>query len=376
MLMRGSKAHTREQLRDEFERLKANVSVNGEGASIETLRANLPEVLRLVAEVLREPAFPANEFEQLKRSLATSIESQKSDPNALAGLQLARHLNPYRPEHWLYTPTLDERMQRLQTVSIQDMQRCHQDFYGASNSELAVVGDFDAEEISSLAQTLFGDWKSPRAFARIVGSYHAAPSINLNLDTPDKANAVFQAGLNLRLKDQDPDYAALALGNYLLGGSSDARLSRRIREQAGLSYSVRSWLSAGSIDDLGEFGISAIYAPQNRARIEAEVLDVLQQALRNGFAVAEVAAAKKGYLAQRKLGRTQDGALAARLAANAYLGRRFSWDTDFEARIEALTPQQILSAMQRRLDPQNLSIVKAGDFTRVAEGASHTPRNN
>jgi zinc protease len=376
MLMRGTTKHTREQLRDEFDRLKAGVSVGGERSSIETLRPNLPAVLRLVAEVLREPAFPASEFEQLKRSALTGIEGMKSDPNALAGLQLARHLNPYPPEHWLYTPTLEERMQRLQSVSIEDLRRCHDEFYGASNAELAVVGDFDAEEITRLAQQLFGDWKSPRPFTRIADSYHDVPAINRNLDTPDKANAVFRAGLNLPLRDDQPDYPALALGNYLLGGSSDARLSRRIREQEGLSYSVRSWLSAGSIDAVGEFGISAIYAPQNRARIETEILEVLRQVLREGFSDAEVAAARKGYLALRKLSRTQDGALAERLANNLYLGRRFAWDADFDAKIAALTPQQIQSALKRYLDPHKLSIVKAGDFTRIAEGSFGADKKN
>ena len=367
MLMRGTKQHTREQLRDEFERLQASVGVGGQGASIETRRANLPAVLRLVAEVLREPAFPASEFEQLKRSALTSIESQRSEPGALAGMQLVRHLNPYPPEHWLYTPTLEERIERLQSVSVADLRRCHQDFYGASNSELAVVGDFDSEEVTRLAQELFGDWKSPQPFARIAARYHDAPAFNRSLDTPDKANAVFRAGLNLRLREDDADYPALALGNYLLGGSSNARLSRRIREQEGLSYSVGSWLSAGSIDAVGEFGLSAIYAPQNRARIEAQIVDVLQQALRDGFGAEEVAAAKKGYLESRKLRRTQDDALAGRLASNLYLGRRFAWDADFEARVAALTPQQIQAALQRHLDPLKLSVVKAGDFNRVAK---------
>ena len=376
MLMRGTKKHSREQLRNEFDRLKANVGVGGDGASIETRRDNLPAVLRLVAEVLREPAFPASEFEQLKRSVLTGIEGQKSEPSALAGLQLARHLNPYPPEHWLYTPTLDERMQRYQSVSVEDLQRCHDDFYGASNSELAVVGDFDPQEITRLVEELFGDWKSPRQFARIAGRYHDVPSINRSLDTPDKANAIFRAGLNLRLRDDDPDYPALALGNYLLGGSSDARLTRRIREQEGLSYSVGSWLSAGSIDAVGEFGVSAIYAPQNRARIEAQILEVLQQALSAGFSAEEVAAAKKGYLEARKLGRTQDETVAGRLANNLYLGRRYAWDADFEARIAALTPLQIQNALKRHLDPLKLSIVKAGDFTRVAEGRVGAEKKN
>jgi zinc protease len=300
----------------------------------------------------------------------------KSDPNALAGLQLARHLNPYPPQHWLYTPTLEERMQRLQAVSIEDLRRCHDEFYGASNGDLVVVGDFDADEVTRLAEQLFGDWKSPRPFTRIADSYHDVPAINRNLDTPDKANAVFQAGLNLPLRDDQPDYPALALGNYLLGGSSDSRLSRRIREQEGLSYSVHSWLSAGSIDAVGEFGVSAIYAPQNRARIETEILQVLRQALREGFSDAEVAEAKAGYLALRKLRRTQDGALASRLSDNLYLGRRFAWDADFEARIAALTPREIQSALKRYVDPDKLSIVKAGDFTRVAGGSTGADRTN
>jgi len=376
MLMRGTAKHTREQLRDEFDRLKANVSIGGSGASIETLRANLPSVLRLVAEVLRQPAFPAAEFEQLKRSVLTGVESVKSEPGALAGIALERHLNPYAPEHWNYTPKLEERAERLQGVTIADLRRCHHDFYGASNSELALVGDFDAREISALAQELFGDWNSPLPFKRIPGIHFDVPAINLQLETPDKANAVFQAGLNLRLRDDYPDYPALALGNYLLGGSSDSRLWRRIREKEGLSYSVQSWLSAGSLDAAGEFGVSAIYAPQNRARIEAGILDVLRQSLRDGFSDAEVAEAKIGYLALRKLSRTQDGALVGRLASNLYLGRTFSWEADFDVKIAAVTPVQITEALRKYVDPAQLSIVKAGDFTGVADGGAGAEKKN
>ncbi|MHB8668096.1 MAG: M16 family metallopeptidase [Burkholderiales bacterium] len=370
MLMRGTREHTREQLRDAFDRLQATVSVNGDGASIETLRPNLPAVLRLVAEVLREPAFPAGEFEQLKRSTLTGIDDMKGDPDALAGLTLMRHLNPYPPEHWLYTPTLEERVQRLNSVSIDDLRRCHDDFYGASNSELAVVGDFDPAQIADLAQKLFGDWKSPMPYQRIAETYRDVPPIERALNTPDKANAVLQAGLNLRLRDEDPDYPALALGNYLLGGSSDSLLWRRIREQEGLSYSVGSWINVGALDDAAEFGISAIYAPQNRARIEAQILDVLRQARRDGISATELAEAKKGYLAARKLRRTHDTTLAGQLATNSYLGRRFAWDADFEAKIAALTPSQVEAALNKYLDPRKLSIVEAGDFARAAASAS------
>src|SRR5882672_7675086 len=62
---------------------------------------------RLMAEVLRQPSFPSDEFEQLRRSSLTSIDTQRSDPSALASLALTRHLNPYPPSHWMYTTSLD-----------------------------------------------------------------------------------------------------------------------------------------------------------------------------------------------------------------------------------------------------------------------------
>jgi zinc protease len=139
---------------------------------------------------------------------------------------------------------------------------------------------------------------------------------------------------------------------------------------------VDSWLRAGSLDAAGEFGVSAIYAPQNRARIEAEILDVLRQTLRDGFSETEVAEAKKGYLASRKLRRTQDVALAGQLANNLYLGRSFAWDADFDAKIAALKPAQIQDALKQYLDPRKLSIVEAGDFTRIAASGTGAENKN
>jgi len=128
MLLRGTQKNSREQLRNQFDRLKANVGVGGDGGSIETVRENLAEVLRLTAEVLRQPSFPNEEFEQLRRSSLTGIDTQRSDPGALAGLALSRHLNPYPPEHWLYTTTLEERSARLKALALDDVRRCYADF--------------------------------------------------------------------------------------------------------------------------------------------------------------------------------------------------------------------------------------------------------
>jgi zinc protease len=366
MLSRGTRKHTRAELRDALDRLRANVSVGTDGATIDTVRENLADALKLAAEMLREPSFPESEFEQVKQSLLTSIDSQRSDPSALAGLTISRHLTPYPPGHWNYTPTLDERADQIRAVSLAEVRRCHADFLGASHSELAVVGDFDPDAIPPLATQLFGEWKTPSPYARIPARYFDAPAMDRVIETPDKANAIYRAGMNLRLRDDDPEFAALVLGNYLLGASSDSRLWRRIRERDGLSYSVWSWLTAGSRDQVGEFGISAIYAPQNRAKLEQAVHDEIRRALDQGFTEDEVANAKKGLLKQRQLARNSDASLVARLCSYLDLGRTFQWDIDFEARIAALTPAEIRDALRRRLDVRSMTEVKAGDFTRLA----------
>jgi len=295
---------------------------------------------------------------------------------ALAGLALSRHLNPYPPEHWLYTTTLDERSARLQALSLDEVRRCYADFYGASDSQLAIVGDFDPDEIARLVQELFGDWKSPRAYARIpLRIVEVAPVDNV-IDTPDKANAVLRAGMLLRLRDDNPDYPALLLANYVLGGSSDSRLMRRIREKEGLSYSVGSFLSADSFFERGSFGVFAIYAPQNRARVEAALAEELRKALAEGFGAEEIEAGKKGMLQARQLARSSDGTVASRLASYLVLGRTFAWEEEQERRIAALAPKAVVEALRRHIDPAKLSVVKAGDFASVAANPPGPNRAN
>jgi zinc protease len=362
MLMRGSARHTRAELRDAFERLQATVSIGAAGATLETRREHLAEALRLVAEVLRQPAFPPQEFAELKRSSITSAEARRSDPSAVAAEHLQRYLEPYPKGHWLYTESPDERIAALNAATLEDARACYRDLVGASGADFAAVGDFDAQETAALVETLFGSWQNPAPYARIAKQYFERSAYAREFVTPDKANAVLRAGLDLRMRDDDPDFPALVLANQLLGGSSTARLPQRIREKEGLSYSTYSWFIASPLDPEANFRVASIFAPQNKARVERAVREELQRALRDGFDAEEVAAAKKGLLAARQLARTQDGALAARLAHYLFLGRTFAWDIDFERRIAALTPGEVRDALRRHLDLERLAVTKAGDF--------------
>jgi zinc protease len=362
MLTRGTQQKTRTELKDAFDKLNASVSIGGDGASLEVRRENLAPALRLVAEALREPSFPSAEFDELKRAALTGAEAERGDPSAIAGVQLARHLYAYPEGHPLYTPTLDERIEWMRKATLQDAIACYRDLFGATGADFVVVGEFDPAEAARLADELFGGWKTPHPFERVPARYFERPSFADDVLTPDKANAVLRGGLNVAMRDDNPDFPALILANHLLGGSSVARLPGRVREKEGLSYSTYSTFTASAFDRTASFRVAAIFAPQNRARVETAIREELARALRDGFTAAEVEAGKKSLLEARRLARTQDRQLASRMSSYLFAKRTFAWDIDFEKRIAALTPQQVNDALRRNVDLGRLSIVTAGSF--------------
>jgi zinc protease len=157
------------------------------------------------------------------------------------------------------------------------------------------------------------------------------------------------------------------VADYILGGGAgfDSRLAARIRQKDGLSYGVGSELSVGSLDRAGAWTAYAIAAPQNVAKVEAAFREEIARALKDGFTDAEVSGSKTGILQARSQNRAQDGTLASAWAANLYLGRTFAYSLAFEKKVTALTTADVNAALRKYLDPVKLTIVKAGDFSKV-----------
>ncbi len=369
MLLRGTTKHTRQQLKDEFDRLKARVAIGGRVSqttvTIETIRDNLPAVLSLAAEVLREPAFPVKEFEELQQENLAAIEQQQSEPDALGSNFYQRHMSPYPKGDPRYVETFEESIASYKGATLEDARQFYARFYGGSNAELAIVGDFDGAAVWKQVASLFADWKSPSAFVRVPQAFQDVPPENKSLETPDKANAYFVAGQNLALRDDNPDYPALVLGNYMLGASDVSRLWTRIREKDGLSYGVGSQIQASPLDQAGSFTARAIYAPQNASKLETAFQEELARVLKDGFEAKEIAEAKAGWRQSRQVTRAQDASLARTLAADLYIQRTLAWDADFEKQVEGLTAEQIVAAMRKYVDLSKMTIVKAGDFAKA-----------
>jgi len=189
-------------------------------------------------------------------------------------------------------------------------------------------------------------------------------AIEIREITPDKANAVLAGELALPLNDTSPDFAALDLANYLLGGSSNSRLWERIRQKEGLSYSVHSALDPSSFEPNTALTVEAIFAPENLSRLRTALNEEIARAVRDGFTAAEVADAKKALLQERALARTQDARLASELVRQSYLGRTFAYSAQLDAQIAALTADQVNAALRKYVKPGAFVDVFAGDFAK------------
>ncbi|MCU1234018.1 MAG: peptidase domain protein [Candidatus Solibacter sp.] len=370
VLMRGTKNKSRQQIQDEMDRLKAHISVSGGAtsatANIETIEANLPGALRLAMEVLREPAFPDSEFETVKQQRIAGAEAGRSEPQSLAVTEFQHRINPYPRGDARYVSTSDEQVEDLKKVTLDDVKKFHQQFYGASVGEFAVSGQFNAAEIGKLANELFGNWKSPGSYTRLSSNYRKIEPGDKKIETPDKQNAFFITGETLKMNDEDPDYPAMVMANYMFGGGGlGTRLSRRIRDKEGLSYGVQSQFGAPTKDDGGNFLAVAISAPQNTPKVEASFRDELAKTLKEGFSAEEVASAKKAWLQERLGGRSEDGALVGLLANRQRFDRTLKFDESLETKVAALTPDQINTAFRKHVDPAGLIFVKAGDFKKA-----------
>jgi zinc protease len=369
MLMRGTQKHSRQELSDELDRIKtqmnANAGATDANVTVNSVRANLPAALRLAAEVLKQPAFPEAEFELLRQASLGRVENLRSEPQALAPNALNRHFTQYPSGDPRGVTTYEEDIENYKKATLAESKKFYADFFGAAHAELAIVGDFDPAEVRKIVEEEFGNWKSSAGYAELLRTYQKPETVDRMIETPDKANALFTAGIAMPLNEDDPDYPALVLANQMFGGDLKSRLFHRIREVEGLSYGVASGFNAGVKSKYARLFVQAICAPQNVLKVEAAFKDEVAKLRKDGFAEDEIAAAKKTYADGRMLALSQDAGLVRELARNAQYGWTMQRQADLEKKITALTAAQLNAAVRKYIDPAGISYFKAGDFKKA-----------
>jgi len=368
MLERGTKTHSRAEIKDALDKLHVRLSVHTEvGILMVTLqvkRANLDKSLQLLTEILREPSFPDKEFDALKSEVRDQLSKGRTEPIEIVKSQLRHKLSPYAKDHPLYFPTIDEEIEQVNSAKIEDIKNLYAEQISAQAGEAAVLGDFDPAAALKELQTMLSGWNASVPHRRIPRLAH--PEITGSRDTintPDKANSVFLAGMSFPVGESDPDSVALEIGDYMFGGGPlTSRLANRIRQKEGLSYAVGSHYIPSPRDPVSQFMIFAVANPKNIEKVDAAVADEMEKYREHGPSLSELNDALKGFLDAKKVARTEDQGLALDLVNNLNLGRKFAFEAEREKKAAALSPDEIKEAFRKHIDPKKLVIIRAGDF--------------
>jgi zinc protease len=325
----------------------------------------LYEALDLAAEALRAPVFPADVYDERKRGLIASIQSRRDQPEALVADMLRRAGPVYPPADPRHYRTPEEQIEDLQAHRLDKLEGFYRDFAGASDGQFAAIGEVDPAAVRAWLEKSLGDWKSPQPYRRIERPFHPLRPGRSFISVQDKPNAVYLQTRAVELSEDDPDYPALALAMRLFGGDAGSRVSKRLREQEGLSYGAYAALTADRKERKAAIIVRAIHAPADLPRLEAAVEEELALALRDGFTAEELDALRQAWTQRRLQALGDEGTVASLLASNLYWNDTMKRWTDLDEKIRTTSLDEVNTALRKYVRPDQALVIGAGGYGRA-----------
>jgi zinc protease len=308
--------------------------------------------LALFEQVIGQPTFPEDALARIKNQLLAGFEYQKQNPGKLAGLQLFERLYGTHP----YAHPSEGSEQSIPGISVAQLQAFHQKAYAAGNVVIALVGDLSRSEAEAIAAKVSAALPKGPALPRIAQPEEpkAGPS---HIEFPSNQTHLLLAQLGVDRRE--PDYAALMLGNQILGGGGfGTRLMEEVREKRGLTYGIYSGFSA--MQARGPFMINLqTRADQSEGTLRL-VQDILSDYLANGPTQKELDDAKREMVGSFPLSTASNADIVGQLGSMGFYNLPLSYLDDFMSEVQGLSVEQVKAAMARHLATDKLVIVTAG----------------
>ena len=308
--------------------------------------------LNLFAEVVGKPTFPADSLERIKNQLLASFEFQKQNPGKLASDELFKRLYGNHP----YAHASDGNAQSITSITIDQLKAFHKKAYTAGNAVIAIVGDLSRAEAEAIAAQVSAALPKGPAVAKTVQPVEPKAGAT-HIEFPSKQTHLLFSQLGI--DRDDPDYAALALGNSILGGGGfGTRLMTEVREKRGLTYGVYSGFSP--MQARGPFMINL----QTRAELSEGTLklvqDILADYLKNGPTQKELDDAKRELAGSFPLSTASNAAIVGQLGAMGFYDLPLDYLETFMQKSQDLTTEQVKDAMNKHLSADKMVVVTAG----------------
>jgi predicted Zn-dependent peptidase len=363
MLDKGTRRRDRFAIADLLEGCGAQLGFTTSGIRLgfwgRSLRADVPDVLRVMAEQLREPAFEGDEFEKARQRGLASVQRSMEDTGYLASAGLSRLL--YTPRHPNYIMPTEEEMETLRTLQREEVIAFYERHIGANELLLVMVGDLEAGEARKAAEEGLGSWGERLASPRFAVKASRRPGGERIVHAmADRPNLDVRIGHALTIRRDADEYPALYLANHILGGNFSSRLMDTVRDDLGLTYGIHSSLAGVSTRYEGHWKISVTLSQEHLERgIEATLLEV-RRFVDEGPTERELQENRTTIAGAFNVKLSTTTGLAETMLAG--LRNRFgpAYLDEWPARIEALTMEEVRRAIERHFHPDRADVSIAG----------------
>jgi zinc protease len=308
--------------------------------------------LALLRAVLAEPTFPEGAVAREKTRTIEALKDAETRPDAIAGKRFAAAIFPGHPYGRIATP------ESVAQIGRDDLVAFHQAHYAARGAVVSIIGDVSRAEAEAIAVQLTEALPAGAAPADL-------PAVSLPArDTIKVAHPATQAHIHVGLpavKRTDPDYFALLVGNYTLGGGGFvSRLMKEVREKRGYAYSVYSYFAPRVLPGPFQIGLQTKRAQAGDA---LKVVDeVLTDFLAKGPTAEELAAAKKNLIDGQALRIDSNAKLLGYLSLIGFYGLPLDYLDQFPRRVDAVTRDDVKAAFRRHVRPDHLvTVIVAAD---------------
>ncbi len=340
----------------DFESYREGTEIQGSA-----LAGDLPIVLHVLADVIKNPTFPAKELELTRQQALTDLKEELDDPTEVAKRTFVQSVYPKtHPLHKFATPKTLQRIRRQDLIAFKTQH------YRPDTTVLALVGDFDPKNVRSLIETEFGNWKVSGQAPTIEYPVVSMPDkiVRLNSVLPGKTQAVtYMGNTGINRKDQRY-YAALVLNQILGGDTLSSRLGAEIRDRQGLTYGIYSTFQVGQ--NIGIFLIEMQTAPEDSTRAINSTRRLLEEIHQQGVTSEELETAKRTLISNYNVSLANPDELSYKILMNKVYGLDKKELHSFVSKIASVSLEQVNQAGRELLHPDKIVVVTAGP-TVVAE---------
>lgn len=363
MLDEGTSSRSALALADEVAALGGSLStgstMDASQVSASSLTRTFPQLLDIMADVTRQPAFPAEEVERQRASRLASLVQQRENPNAVAATVMAAAL--YGEQHPYGFGELGTEASN-KAMSRDDMQKFWQQNFVPNNAALVVSGQITRDELKPLVEKAFGQWAKGTPATAVPGTPVTTAARLVFVDKPGAPQTQLRVA-GLGAPRSTPDFVAMQVMNENLGGLFSSRINLNLREAHGYTYGASSQFvyrrSAGPF----------VVATGVRTEVTAPAVTEIQKELRgireNPPAGEELSLAKDSLVRSLPAQFETSGRVTGS-TSNIYIyDLGLDYYSKLSSRIEAVDTAQVKAAAEKYIVPEKLVVIAVGDRAKI-----------